>query len=99
MLDTSEKCLLPRLGDPVRDAEFRHTTGRLAAAWGDAPSLVEKDFSPTLAGDALAQDRAQILRWLTDVPERIRAASPIPGRIAVKMMNARFYSRFQLRML
>jgi len=95
----SVKYHLPRLGEPFRDAEYRHTTGRLAAAWGDAPLLVEKDFSPTLAGDALAQDRAQILRWLAEVPARIRAASPIPVRIAVKVMNARFDARFQRAML
>src|SRR2546428_7241410 len=29
---------------------------------------VEKDFSPTLAGDSLAAHRAQILRWLREVP-------------------------------
>ena len=95
----SVKYHLPRLGEAFRDTEYRHTTGRLAAAWGDAPLLVEKDFSPTLAGDALAQDRTQILRWLAEVPERIRAASPIPVRIAVKVMNAQFDARFQLAML
>jgi hypothetical protein len=95
----SVKYHLPRLGEAFRDTEYRHTTGRLAAAWGDAPLLVENDFSPTLAGDALAQDRAQILRWLAEVPERIRAASPIPVRIAVKVMNAQFDARFQLAML
>jgi dihydroorotate dehydrogenase len=95
----SVKYHLPRLGEAFRDSEYHHTTGRLAAAWADAPLLVEKDFSPTLAGDALADDRAQILRWLAEVPERIRAASPIPVRIAVKVMNARFDTRFQLAML
>lgn len=95
----SVKYHLPRLGEAFRDSEYRHTTGQLAAAWGEAPLLVEKDFSPTLAGDALAQDRAQIVRWLAEVPERIRAASPIPVRIAVKVMNAQFDPRFQLAML
>jgi len=60
---------------------------------------VEKDFSPTLAGDALADDRAQILRWLREVPGRIRAASRIPVRVAVKLMNARFDDRFQVEMM
>ncbi len=73
----SVKYHLPRLDEPFRDAEYRHTTGRLAQAWGAPPLLVEKDFSPTLAGDALADDRAQILRWLREVPGRIRAASPL----------------------
>ena len=95
----SVKYHLPRLDEPFRDAEYRHTTGRLARAWGTTPLLVEKDFSPTLAGDALADDRAQILRWLREVPGRIRAASPLPVRVAVKLMNARFDDGFQLDMM
>lgn len=95
----SVKYHLPRLDEPFRDAEYRHTTGRLAHAWGTPPLLVEKDFSPTLAGDALADDRAQILRWLREVPGRIRAASPLPVRVVVKLMNARFDDAFQLDMM
>jgi dihydroorotate dehydrogenase len=95
----SVKYHLPRLDEPFRETEYRYTTGRLADAWGQPPLLVEKDFSPTLAGDALADDRAQILRWLREVPARIRAASPIPARIAVKLMNARFDDAFQLEMM
>jgi hypothetical protein len=95
----SVKYHLPRLDEPFRDAEYRHTTARLAQAWGTAPLLVEKDFSPTLAGDALADDRAQILRWLREVPGRIRAAAPLTVRVAVKLMNARFDDAFQLEMM
>ncbi len=95
----SVKYHLPRLAEPFRDAEYRHTTARLAHAWGAPPLLVEKDFSPTLAGDALADDRAQILRWLAEVPRQIRAASPIPIRVAVKLMNARFDDAFQVEMM
>jgi hypothetical protein len=90
---------LPRLAEPFRDAEYRYTTARLAAAWREPPLLLEKDFSPTLAGDALAEHRAQVLRWLREVPERIRAASPVPVRLAVKLMNARFDDAFQLEMM
>ena len=95
----SVKYHLPRLDEAFRDAEYRYTTARLAAAWGEPPLLVEKDFSPTLAGDALAGERAQIVRWLRDVPERIRAASPVPVRVAVKLMNARFDDAFQIHMM
>ena len=95
----SVKYHLPRLDEPFRDEEYRHTTGRLAQAWGTPPLLVEKDFSPTLAGDALADDRAQILRWLREVPGRIRAASPLPVRVVVKLMNARFDDAFQRDMM
>jgi len=95
----SVKYHLPRLAEPFREGEYRYTTARLADAWQEPPLLVEKDFSPTLAGDALADDRAQILRWLREVPGRIRAASRIPVRVAVKLMNARFDDAFQVEMM
>jgi len=93
----SVKYHLPRLGEPFREAEYRYTTRALAEAWGAAPLPLEKDFSPTLAGDSLADDRAQILRWLREVPGQIRAAAPV--RLAIKLMNARFDDDFQLEML
>ena len=46
----SVKYHLPRLDEPFRDAEYAFTTRALADAWGDPPLLIEKDFSPTLAG-------------------------------------------------
>ena len=95
----SVKYHLPRLGCPFRDAEYRHTTRQLDAAWGERPLLLEIDFSPTLAGDALADDRAQVLRWLREVPEHVRDAGTGPVRLAVKLMNARFDDAFQLEMM
>ena len=95
----SVKYHLPRLAEPFREGEYRYTTALLADAWREPPLLVEKDFSPTLAGDALADDRPQILRWLREVPARIHAASPIPVRVAVKLMNARFDDLFQVEMM
>ena len=95
----SVKYHLPRLAEPFRDAEYRHTTRQLEAAWGEPPLLLEIDFSPTLAGDALAQDRAQVVRWLREVPERVRAAATTGVRLAVKLMNARFDDAFQLDMM
>jgi hypothetical protein len=96
----SVKYQLPRLGEPFRDVEYRHTTRRLADAWGAGPFPIEKDFSPTLAGDALADERGSILRWLREVPGRIRdAAGSVPLRLALKLMNARFDEAFQLEMM
>jgi hypothetical protein len=96
----SVKYHLPRLDEPFRDAEYRHTTGRLVEAWAAGPLPIEKDFSPTLAGDALADERIRILRWLREVPGRIRsAAGPAPVRLALKLMNARFDDAFQLEMM
>ena len=95
----SVKYHLPRLGVPFVESEYRHTTRRLAEAWDEPPFLIEKDFSPTLAGDSLAEDRAQILRWLREVPDLIRRSSPIPARVSVKLMNARFEEGFQHEMM
>ncbi len=95
----SVKYHLPRLDEPFRSAEYRHTTERIAAAWGSDTLSLEKDFSPTLAGDALADERNQILRWLREVPDQIRRGTDRPVRLALKLMNARFDDSFQLDML
>lgn len=93
----SAKYHLPRLNEPFKDAEYAFTTRALATAWGAPLLLLEKDFSPTLAGDALAGEQAQILRWLREVPTRIRAQAAV--RLAVKVMNARFDDDFQVEMV
>ena len=93
----SVKYHLPRLDEPFRDAEYAFTTRALAEAWGEPPLLLEKDFSPTLAGDPLSDEKAQILRWLRDVPAHIRAYAPV--KLAMKLMNARFDDHFQREML
>ena len=93
----SVKYHLPRLDEPFRDSEYAFTTRALAAAWGESPLLLEKDFSPTLAGDPLADEQQQILRWLREVPQRIRAHGDV--RLAMKLMNARFDDDFQLEMV
>ena len=96
----SVKYHLPRLDEPFRSAEYRYTTGRIAEAWGTGVLPLEKDFSPTLAGDALADERGRILRWLREVPGEIRrGAGAVPLRLAIKLMNARFDDEFQREML
>ena len=95
----SVKYHLPRLDEPFRSGEYRHTTERIAAAWGSDTLSLEKDFSPTLAGDALADERNQILRWLREVPNQIRRGTDRPVRLALKLMNARFDDAFQVDML
>ncbi len=92
----SVKYHLPRLDEPFRDDEYAFTTRALAKAWGESPLLLEKDFSPTLAGDPLADEKQQILRWLREVPQRIRAHADV--RLAMKLMNARFDDDFQVEM-
>jgi len=93
----SVKYHLPRLDEPFRDAEYTYTTRALATAWGESPLPLEKDFSPTLAGDRLADERQQILRWLREVPQHIRAHADV--RLSMKLMNARFDDDFQREMM
>jgi hypothetical protein len=93
----SVKYHLPRLDEPFRDEEYAFTTRALANAWGQSPLLLEKDFSPTLAGDRLADENAQILRWLREVPQQIRVHRDV--RLAMKLMNARFDDDFQREMM
>ena len=93
----SVKYHLPRLDEPFRDAEYAFTTRALASAWGQTPLLLEKDFSPTLAGDKLADEQQQILRWLREVPQQIRSKANV--RVAMKLMNARFDDDFQREMM
>jgi hypothetical protein len=95
----SVKFHLPPLGEPFREAEYRYTTGGLAEASQRVPLLLEVDFSPTLAGDALSDERAAVLRWVREVPRLVRAVAPGPVRVAVKLMNARFEDAFQIAML
>jgi hypothetical protein len=95
----SVKYHLPRLGEPFRTLEYRNTTEQLARAWRREPLTLEKDFSPTLAGDALAEEKSQILRWLREVPGEIRQSLKTPVQLALKLMNARFDDAFQLEML
>jgi len=93
----SVKYHLPRLHEPFRSSEYAYTTRALAQAWGEPPLLLEKDFSPTLAGDALADEKQQILRWLEEVPACVRDHADV--RLAMKLMNARFDDGFQLEMM
>jgi len=93
----SVKYHLPRLDEAFKETEYAFTTRALATAWGEPLLLLEKDFSPTLAGDELAGEQAQILRWLREVPVRIRAQAAV--RLAVKVMNARFDDDFQVEMV
>lgn len=102
----SVKYHLPPLNEPFRDAEYAFTTRALAQEWHveaasarEIPLLLEKDFSPTLAGDRLAADREQILRWLRDVPGRIRTHAPPGTRLALKLMNTLFDDAFQHEMM
>ncbi|HEX6971133.1 MAG TPA: hypothetical protein VF234_02810, partial [Limnochordia bacterium] len=62
---------LPGPGESsYRTAEYEYTTARLLEAWRTAgasdPLILEKDFSPTLAGDDRAAEQARVLGWLSE---------------------------------
>jgi hypothetical protein len=100
----SVKYHLPASDDePFRESEYRYTTQALAAAWRDAAGkgapIIEKDFSPTLAGDPRADERANVLRWLREVPRLVANAGAGPIDLGMKVMNARFEDAFQVEML
>lgn len=99
----SAKFHLPSGGGDYGVAEYQHTTRMLEDAWHQAgvpgTLILEKDFSPTLAGDSRAADRNDVLRWLTDVPRLIQASSGQGVQLGVKVMNALFDDAFQLEML
>lgn len=96
---------LPGPGESAwRTAEYSYTTAALQGAWRAAgvsgPLVLEKDFSPTLAGDDRANERARILEWLREVPRLIKGAvSPGSVHLGLKMMNARFDDDFQIEAL
>ena len=94
----SVKLHLPAEQEPFDQAEYAHTLEVLRQAWGSGTMLVEKDFSPTLAGDPRSDHRAAILRWLREVPMELRRADP-DLRVSLKLMNARFDDAFQVSML
>jgi hypothetical protein len=95
----SVKYHLPTVLEPFRSEEYSYTTGALASAWREEPLLLEKDFSPTLAGDALAGEEDRILRWIREVPGQVASGTSHQVRLALKLMNSRFGDDFQLRML
>jgi hypothetical protein len=90
---------LPTTLEPFRSEEYSYTTGALVSAWGKGPLLLEKDFSPTLAGDALAGEEDRVLRWIREVPGQIAGGTDHEVKLALKLMNSRFGDDFQLRML
>ena len=103
-VSVSVKYHLPATSDePFRESEYRYTTQAIAAAWRDAAGVgapvIEKDFSPTLAADPRADDRANVLRWLREVPRLVANAGAGPIDLGMKLMNAQFDDDFQAEML
>ena len=99
----SVKYHLPSQSEEFRRTEYEYTTSRLLDVWTgagyDGAMVLEKDFSPTLAGDERSQDPSAVLRWLQEVPGLIVGAGQGRVRLGVKVMNAVADDGFQLTML
>ncbi len=110
VIAASVKYHLPAPGETeFRRGEYEHTTRALQAVWNarrSGPLPLEKDFSPTLAGDDRSREQEQILLWLRRVPGLVAAAAlPLPDgttpgvALGMKLMNTRFDLDFQVEML
>ena len=81
----SVKCHLPPAGEAFHEAEYAHSVAKLAAVGGEG-AILEKDFSPTLAGDARAGSLEAVERWIAEVPRLIKRQAPLT--LGLKLMNA-----------
>lgn len=85
--------------------EYQYTLHELTAAWREtdetsATMPLEKDFSPTLAGDDRGRQKELILRWLAEVVPLIRNANAETKTIiGLKLMNYIGDEEFQESML
>jgi hypothetical protein len=101
----SVKYHLPKPGEHLwRSSEYEFTTSRLFEVWRRhrrTKMPLEKDFSPTLAGDHNFTDvRQAILNWLTEVPRLIRQTSNGNDiSIGLKLFNAMHSDDFQIELL
>jgi dihydroorotate dehydrogenase len=85
-----------------KTSEYRHTTAKLEEIWrkhSTLPMPIEKDFSPTLAGDGnFSREKENILRWLSEITTIIRTNAGDLS-LGIKMFNAGFEDDLQLEML
>ncbi|HEY3876480.1 MAG TPA: hypothetical protein VGM92_13475, partial [Candidatus Kapabacteria bacterium] len=92
----SVKYHLPKPGEHVwRTEEYEFTTSKLYSVWQrhrNEKMPIEKDFSPTLAGDLnFSNVQENILGWLRNVPQILKSIS-IGDNISLgmKIFNAAF---------
>ena len=99
----SVKYNLPDDPRDVLDEEYGFTTSRLLEAWRSVgcggPMVLEKDFSPTLAGDPRALSRDRILQWVENVTNWVHGAATEDVRLGVKLMNTMYDDDFQTEMV
>lgn len=84
--------------------EYKYTLKELLRSWenvmGKEKLILEKDFSPTLAGSDISKSKNSIIRWIKEVPSIIKE---ITGEhnvvLGLKLNNTVFEDEFQTEML
>jgi hypothetical protein len=101
----SIKYHLPKPEETVwRTSEYEFTTRQLHTLWKkhrSEPMPLEKDFSPTLAGDThFSREQENILNWLRMVPQILKETGVGHDvKLGLKIFNASHSDDFQLEML
>ena len=91
--------------EPWRVDEYQYTLAELQKIWQyehqhDGPMPIEKDFSPTLAGDDRGRQKELIHRWIKEIVPLIRNANCAEDiKVGLKLMNFIGDEEFQLTML
>lgn len=99
----SVKYQLPDGQEPFKEEEYTYTTEALLSLWKQSenkfPFVIEKDFSPTLAGSDKST-KPNLIRWIREVPAQIKKYIDVEDSvIGVKLLNTLYEDEFQLEMV
>ncbi|MFM7317374.1 MAG: hypothetical protein ACKO5E_10535 [bacterium] len=101
----SVKFHLPgNLSEEWRISEYEYVLYKLSEVWqksgkSNQPMPIEKDFSPTLAGDDRSRLETVIVRWINEILPVIRQSVPFHLTIGLKLMNTLGTVSFQKELL
>jgi len=93
---------LPDADEKWKIEEYQYTLEKFLEVWRQTnpqtPIILEKSFSPTLAGSERADKKETIIYWLANITKIIKSRI---GKIelGIKVMNAGFEDEFQVEML
>lgn len=84
--------------------EYKYTLKELLSSWknvmGKEKLILEKDFSPTLAGSDISKSKNSIIRWIKEVPSIIKEITGEDNIVlGLKLNNTVFEDEFQTEML
>lgn len=91
------------MDEPWNFSEYEYTLNALKQVWhgsgSEMPFSIEKDFSPTLAGDRRGSQEGLIRRWLTEITRVIRNTTSEPFILGIKLFNFVGEIEFQNEMI